>query len=355
MAHRPYNYDRYDREYEQEDRERERNPDFIGRDWMTNEPRYGQRGHEGDVYRGRPFGGGRYSNEFGSGYARDLGEARDRWNQIREDWGRNREYGREAGRESWDRPFESGRTRDFGDYDRNRQYGSDFERNRSFEEEDRPRFGLGRYDEGRGRFAERSFWRGRGYNPGFGSSVRESIGYGQGFPERSWGEGRTHGQGGRDFGQTYGSVFRNDYEDYGRFDRERGRSDFDRQRGGGEESVGESIKNFFGIGPKGYKRSDDRVRDEVSERLEDHPWIDASEIEVIVKEGEVTLTGTVDSRIAKRLAEDVVENSRGVKDVHNQIRVQPRGAIGSTGAGSSVTGHRPPTSAGKDKDKERAA
>ena len=41
-----------------------------------------------------------------------------------------------------------------------------------------------------------------------------------------------------------------------------------------------------------------------------------------VKDGEVTLTGTVDERHAKRIAEDVAESVSGVKDVHNQVRVR---------------------------------
>ena len=47
-----------------------------------------------------------------------------------------------------------------------------------------------------------------------------------------------------------------------------------------------------------------------------------SEIDVQVKNGEVTLTGTVDDRQAKRIAEDIAESVSGVHDVHNQIRVQ---------------------------------
>ena len=58
-----------------------------------------------------------------------------------------------------------------------------------------------------------------------------------------------------------------------------------------------------------------------------HPDVDASDLEVHVEGGEVTLTGTVDGRAAKRLAEDVVEQISGVTDIHNQIRVA-RGASG---------------------------
>jgi hypothetical protein len=83
---------------------------------------------------------------------------------------------------------------------------------------------------------------------------------------------------------------------------------------------------FSGRGPKGYRRSDDRIREDVSEELTRHPDVDASEIEVKVENCEVTLTGTVDHRHSKRLAEDLAERVSGVTEVHNQIRV--KGGIG---------------------------
>jgi hypothetical protein len=79
---------------------------------------------------------------------------------------------------------------------------------------------------------------------------------------------------------------------------------------------------FAGRGPKGWQRSDERIREDINERLTDHPHIDASEIEVQVQSGEVTLTGTVDERHAKRLAEDIAESVSGVREVHNNIRIQ---------------------------------
>ncbi len=78
---------------------------------------------------------------------------------------------------------------------------------------------------------------------------------------------------------------------------------------------------YAGRGPKGYQRSDERIREDVNERLTDDDRIDASGIEVAVTGGEVTLTGTVESRRTKRHAEDLAESVRGVRDVHNQLRV----------------------------------
>lgn len=79
---------------------------------------------------------------------------------------------------------------------------------------------------------------------------------------------------------------------------------------------------FAGRGPRGYQRSDERIREDVSERLAQHGQLDASDVEVQVVGGEVTLTGSVPSRHAKRLAEDVAECVFGVREVHNQLRAR---------------------------------
>lgn len=73
--------------------------------------------------------------------------------------------------------------------------------------------------------------------------------------------------------------------------------------------------------PKSYKRTDDRIKDDIHEELIRHGRIDASEIEVQVKDGEITLTGQVLSRQDKRLVEDIAEKVLGAQEVHNQLRV----------------------------------
>jgi hypothetical protein len=60
----------------------------------------------------------------------------------------------------------------------------------------------------------------------------------------------------------------------------------------------------------------------VSSRLEHHGEIDASEIEVKVEGGTVTLEGKVDDRRTKRLAEECAENVPGVRDVMNCLKVE---------------------------------
>jgi hypothetical protein len=83
-----------------------------------------------------------------------------------------------------------------------------------------------------------------------------------------------------------------------------------------------STVNYSGIGPRGYRRSDSNIHDEICKILYWDPDVDASEIEVKVSHGVVSLLGEVDSRHAKRMAEAVVENVRGVEDVLNRLKIK---------------------------------
>lgn len=93
---------------------------------------------------------------------------------------------------------------------------------------------------------------------------------------------------------------------------------------------------FAGRGPKGYLRSDDRIREDVCDRLTDDGRVDASDIEVTVQNGEVTLSGTVHSREAKRATENLAESISGVREVHDNLRVS-RWQEDTTGATSTTT------------------
>jgi osmotically-inducible protein OsmY len=75
-----------------------------------------------------------------------------------------------------------------------------------------------------------------------------------------------------------------------------------------------------GRGPNGYTRSDDRIREDICDRLTQHGLIDASQVDVAVASGEVTLRGYVPDRESKRRAEDVAESVFGVNDVRNELR-----------------------------------
>ncbi len=113
-------------------------------------------------------------------------------------------------------------------------------------------------------------------------------------------------------------------EDPGRQEqRSEGRSFWDRAReeaaslfgggGGGEHR---------GRGPRGYRRSDERIGEDVNDRLTEDSWLDASDIEVRVQGGEVTLDGRVRTRDDKRRAEDIAERVSGVVHVQNNLRIR---------------------------------
>ncbi len=188
--------------------------------------------------------------------------------------------------------------------------------------------------------------------PGSGRVQGSQGGYGQGS-QRGFGQGS---QGG--FGQSYRGGFSGgpSSQAIGRWGRGEG-ADYSQQRYAGSyglgrggqrgeeqgESLGSKIGRFFGKGPKGYQRSDERIKEELSDRLEEHGEIDASEITVMVTSGEVTLEGTVPDRWMKRMAEDVAEDSAGVKQVHNRLRVEQGNGSETSGSSSSRprTGARP--------------
>jgi hypothetical protein len=126
----------------------------------------------------------------------------------------------------------------------------------------------------------------------------------------------------------YSPYRRNDYDRnyYGRNNYDRdfySRDLYSRDYDYGSRSSSQG--RYVGMGPRGYRRSDERIEDDINDRLTWHGDIDATDIQVNVKDGIVTLTGSVDSRRAKRMAEDVAESVSGVLDVNNQLRVQKSG------------------------------
>ncbi len=79
--------------------------------------------------------------------------------------------------------------------------------------------------------------------------------------------------------------------------------------------------DMYGRGPKNYQRPDERIADEIHQILTDDPYLDATHIEVTVKDGEVTLSGNVANRWAKRYAEEILDGCRGVHDVQNRLTI----------------------------------
>ena len=78
-------------------------------------------------------------------------------------------------------------------------------------------------------------------------------------------------------------------------------------------------------GPKGYTRSDERIREDVCERLAHALEIDVSDVTVQVRDGRVELDGTVPSRWMKHDIEDIADSCMCVRDVENRVRVQRDG------------------------------
>ena len=79
--------------------------------------------------------------------------------------------------------------------------------------------------------------------------------------------------------------------------------------------------SFAGRGPKTYVRPDERIDDDINEKLTVHPDIDATEVDVKVRAGKVILAGTVRNERMKRLAENVAGQTFGVKEVQNRLRI----------------------------------
>jgi hypothetical protein len=75
-------------------------------------------------------------------------------------------------------------------------------------------------------------------------------------------------------------------------------------------------------GPKGYQRSDDRLREEIIDKLLQQSDIELDEIEVDVTGGKVTLSGNIDNRRVKHQIEDIVDSVWGVKEIANNLRIQ---------------------------------
>ena len=96
--------------------------------------------------------------------------------------------------------------------------------------------------------------------------------------------------------------------------------DYARDNGVGHEYYG----GFRGRGPKNWKRSDERIAEDVHEILTEDHYVDATDIVVNVVDGHVTLSGTVDDRRQKRRAEDIVLSISGVVDVMNTLKLQHR-------------------------------
>ena len=84
---------------------------------------------------------------------------------------------------------------------------------------------------------------------------------------------------------------------------------------------GGAYETLRGRGPKGYKRSDDRIREDLCEHLMDISEIDSSEVTITVRDGCVTLDGSVPVRSMRYEIENIAAETLGVTDVENNLSV----------------------------------
>lgn len=86
------------------------------------------------------------------------------------------------------------------------------------------------------------------------------------------------------------------------------------------DPVQQAARDYTGLGPRGYRRPDASIHEDLCERLAAVHDLDVADVEVLVSGGEVLLTGTVDSRQARRRIEDIAYRVTGVLDVTNMLR-----------------------------------
>ena len=91
---------------------------------------------------------------------------------------------------------------------------------------------------------------------------------------------------------------------------------------GGRETEWRPQVRRYPPGPKGYQRSDERLREDISERLMEARYIDSSDVTVEVTGAKVVLEGTVPERRMKHAIEDLVDTCPGIQDIENRVRVK---------------------------------
>jgi osmotically-inducible protein OsmY len=249
---------------------------------------------------------------------RDRGE-RGRWGRMGRHWEDDRDEGMRGRGEYAMRDFDDegfGRRggREHGGHFEDRQIGDRWGRGEHWQDRgermgERGMREMGMQERGMQGSRYRGGMRGQGgYNQGQGGYQGGMYGRDQEQHGGRYGQGQ-QGMPGYGRQSMYGSQ-----EGWGRQGPAQG-------HGGGYGLEG---RGHRGKGPIGYQRSDERVREIVCEVLTEDDNIDASRIEVHVKNGEVILSGSVDDRDTKRLAEEVIDRLPGVRDVQNQLRVQER-------------------------------
>jgi hypothetical protein len=305
----------------------------------AEEPRHGGRGWHGEGRSGS-YGESRYGGGYG---ARQYGEGRH-GESLYDD---RRQGGNRYGRYSEGRQGEGG----YGEYREGRYGEGRYGEDRYGE----GRYGEARYSEGRSsqgphsqapyregqyRLARRYGWEAGASQPYYGPrsygsdspSWQDQYGFGQRTygrdPRSEWGgpgfTGGAHGYGSGTRDQR--RSLEDEYSD---------ESAVSYEQRGASQDYGRYVPAYrnrpFARGPKGYQRSDERLKEDISERLMEAHHIDSSEVTVDVRGAKVILEGVVPDRRMKHAIEDLVDACPGVQDIENRVRVASSNYQGATG------------------------
>jgi hypothetical protein len=217
----------------------------------------------------------------------------------------NRNFNRD-----WDQDADDWYPGSYGEYNRNRNwYGPNRGNyNRGYYQSNRDQdYYSGNWDQG--------YNQGRGYNQTNWNQGYNQTGYNRNFNQRNYSNQNRFNRGG--YNPNYDYDYDNDYWDY------------NTNPNWTYWEYWYVPGPFMGIGPSGYQRSDERICDDIHNRMTQHGQLDASDIQVDVNNGEVTLNGNVPDRRQKRLAEDIADSVTGVTDVQNNLHIE-RGRQGKT-------------------------
>jgi hypothetical protein len=336
-----------------QDWERDRNRYNQDNDWMQNRNRdqYGNTGYSGNQnYRDVGYSGDS-ARGMGSGNQGDT----NRVNYI-PDNDDNRGY---QNRDYDNTQYGNSGSYGYRDNDRNNDW-------QLYGNENRGSYGNTSY----GNDYNRQDWNRRNLNSGAWSSDQDwnrrqqsSGNWGNDYNRQDWGRGQVNtgydsnrNDNDRHYGNSNYGNMNNDYNrDWSR-DRNRSNNDRDYRRDDNEnwwDRTKDKVSGWFsdddnddrrdrnygvshrGKGPSDYRRSEDRIREDICDRLTDDDRVDASNISVQIDNDAVILSGTVSSREEKRRAEDLVESISGVRNVENRLRVGQTGGL----AGHDYTGN----------------
>jgi osmotically-inducible protein OsmY len=94
----------------------------------------------------------------------------------------------------------------------------------------------------------------------------------------------------------------------------------DRHRNRGRETSSMGVEQDSQAGKE--PNTDELIYEEIYMLLEHQPDIDTNDVQLTVKNGEVTLEGSVRERLTKRRLDEGIELIAGVHAVHNRVRVE---------------------------------